>query len=117
MCTERLSYASGQSDVFALGSKLCAKGDGIYDATQDGFFCCTGFCVCDGVSGLMVCQTYEKKTYRDSNGRIIGVATTDSMGRTTCRDLNGRLIGTAKTDGSGRTTFSHSQGRLQGIGR
>ena len=48
----------------------------------------------------MVCQAYEKKTYRDSNGRIIGVATTDNMGRTTYRDSNGRLIGTAKNDGT-----------------
>ena len=40
------------------------------------------------------------KTWRDSNGRILGTERTDSMGRTTYRDLNGMLIGTARTDGN-----------------
>ena len=40
------------------------------------------------------------KTWRDSNGRILGTERTDSMGRTTYRDSNGMLIGTARTDGN-----------------
>lgn len=42
----------------------------------------------------------DTKTWRDSNGRILGTARTDSMGRTTYRDSNGQLIGTARTDGN-----------------
>ena len=52
------------------------------------------------VALAMACGASQKKTYRDSNGHIIGVATTDSMGRTTYRDSNGMLIGTARTDGN-----------------
>ena len=61
---------------------------------------------------VLACPAYEKKTYRDSNGRILGVATTDNMGRTTYRDSNGHILGTATTDGMGRTTYRGSNGQF-----
>ena len=67
------------------------------------------------LAAAMACFAYEKKTYRDSNGRIIGVATTDNMGRTTYRDSNGHSLGTASTDSIGRTTYRGSNGQLQGM--
>ena len=66
------------------------------------------------LAAAMACFAYEKKTYRDSNGRILGVATTDSMGRTTYRDSNGHILGSASTDSMGRTTYRGSNGQLQG---
>ena len=59
----------------------------------------------------------DTKTWRDSNGRILGTARTDSMGRMTYRDSSGMLIGTARADGCGTTTCHDSQGRLLSVGR
>jgi hypothetical protein len=56
----------------------------------------------------------QQQTFRDSSGRTIGTATTDSQGTRTFRDDRGRTTGTATRDSGGTTTFRDSQGRTTG---
>lgn len=56
----------------------------------------------------------DQTTFRDSSGRTIGTATTDSAGSRTFRDAGGRTTGSASTDSGGSTTFRDSGGRPTG---
>jgi hypothetical protein len=56
----------------------------------------------------------NQTTFRDSGGRTVGTATTDSQGTTTYRDAGGRTTGTANRDSQGTTTYRDSGGRTTG---
>jgi len=74
----------------------------------------------EGVAALAVLtcpalgQQSPQTTYRDSGGRTIGTATTDSQGSVTYRDSGGRTTGTSSRDGQGTTTYRDSGGRVTG---
>jgi hypothetical protein len=56
----------------------------------------------------------QQSTFRDSQGRTVGTASTDSQGNVTFRDSGGRTTGTASTDNGGQTTFRDAGGRTTG---
>ena len=67
----------------------------------------------------MICTclfTRADKTtvWRDSQGRVLGTATTDNYGKTTYRDSMGRTQGTSSTDSYGKTTYRDAMGRVIG---
>ena len=62
----------------------------------------------------MPAAAQNQTTFRDSSGRTVGTASTDSQGTVTFRDSGGRTTGTASTDSQGTTTFRDSGGRTTG---
>jgi hypothetical protein len=63
-------------------------------------------------------QQSPQTTLRDSSGRTVGTATTDSQGTVTFRDSGGRTTGTATFSNQGNagntTTFRDAGGRTTG---
>jgi hypothetical protein len=59
-------------------------------------------------------QQSPQTTYRDSSGRTVGTASTDTQGTVTFRDSGGRTTGTASHDSQGTTTFRDAGGRTTG---
>jgi hypothetical protein len=55
-------------------------------------------------------------TYRNSQGRTVGSAST-SGNKTTFRNASGRTTGTATRSSSGKTTYRDSSGRTMGTAK